>query len=33
MTGGYAGDTIAAAASMTRIYDVVISRAAERVAA
>ncbi len=33
MAGGYAGDTIAAAASMMRVYDIVIQRAAERAAA
>jgi AcrR family transcriptional regulator len=33
MAGGYAGDTIAASASMLRVYDVVIERAAGRVAA
>ena len=33
MAGGYAGDSIAAAASMTRVYDIVIDRAAQRAAA
>jgi len=33
MAGGYAGDTIAASASMIRVYDLVIDRAAEVVAA
>lgn len=33
MLGGYAGDTIAASASMLRVYDLVIERAGDRVAA
>jgi AcrR family transcriptional regulator len=33
MTGGYAGDSIAAAASMMRVYESVIERASDRAAA
>ena len=33
VVGGYAGDTIAASASMLRVYDLVIERAGDRVAA
>jgi AcrR family transcriptional regulator len=33
MAGGYAGDTVAASASMLRVYDLVIQRAAGRAAA